>query len=111
MESVSGPDKVVHHRTDEAGALWSERWCMTRNPNILPALARQGYSHRTIAEIAGVTLDGLRSLIGSNSSGTVCPPGSTTGEDLIAGLVSGHTLKAENLQALLHDAVINESSK
>ena len=52
----------------------SEWWCMTRNPNILLALARQGYSHRTIAEIAGVTPDGLRSLIGSSSSGTACPP-------------------------------------
>ena len=46
-------------------ALKSERWCMT--------LARQGYSHRTIAEIAGVTPEGLRSLIGSSSGAAVYP--------------------------------------
>ena len=55
------------------GALKRERWCMTRNPNILLALARQGYSHRTIAEIAGVTPDALRSLIGSSPYDAVCP--------------------------------------
>jgi len=46
---------------------------MTRNPKILLALARQGYSHRTIAEIAGVTPDALRSLIGSGPCGAECP--------------------------------------
>ena len=45
---------------------------MTRNPTILLALARQGYSHRTIAEIAGVTPDALRSLIGSSPYEGVC---------------------------------------
>ena len=44
---------------------------MTRNPKILLALARQGYSHRTIAEIAGVTPDEVRSLIGRNPCGVV----------------------------------------
>ena len=44
---------------------------MTRNPKILLALARQGYSHRTIAEIAGVTPDALRYLL--RSSGAPCP--------------------------------------
>ena len=46
---------------------------MTRNPRILLALAHQGYSHRTIAEIAGVTPDALRSLIGGSPCGAACP--------------------------------------
>jgi len=45
---------------------------MTRNPKILLALAHQGYSHRTIAEIAGVTPDALRSLIGGSPREAVC---------------------------------------
>jgi DNA-binding CsgD family transcriptional regulator len=38
---------------------------MTRNPAILLALARQGYSDRTIAEIAAVTPAAIRALLGS----------------------------------------------
>jgi len=45
---------------------------MTRNPRILLALARQGYSHRTIAEIAGVTPEALQSLIGISPCGATC---------------------------------------
>ena len=54
------------------GALKRDRWRMTRNPKILLALARQGYSHRTIAEIAGVTPDALATLIGSSPCGPTC---------------------------------------
>lgn len=38
---------------------------MTRDPAILFALARQGYSERTIAEIAGVTPAAIQALLGS----------------------------------------------
>ncbi|MEX2149605.1 MAG: hypothetical protein WD793_05295 [Steroidobacteraceae bacterium] len=38
---------------------------MTRDPAILLALARQGYSNRTIAEIAGVTPAAIQALLGS----------------------------------------------
>jgi hypothetical protein len=38
---------------------------MTRDPAILLALARQGYSNRTIAEIAGVTPAAIQALFGS----------------------------------------------
>lgn len=45
---------------------------MTRNPYVLFALARQGYSHGVIAEIAGVTPEAVRSLIGNGPYEAVC---------------------------------------
>jgi hypothetical protein len=47
---------------------------MTRHPAILLALARQGYSARTIAEIAGVTPAAIQALLGG-------------GQPLVAGVV------------------------
>jgi hypothetical protein len=49
---------------------------MIRNPAILLALARQGYSDRTIAEIAAVTPAAIRALRGS-------------GQRLVAGVARG----------------------
>lgn len=48
---------------------------MTRNPAILLALARQGYSDRTIAELAGVTPAAIRALLGSDPYSGMIEPG------------------------------------